>query len=491
MRSSGWAICDGAELAVTEFPDLFAAIGTSNGGGHGAFNIPDYRGYFLRGVDPLGAVDPNASSRGAAKPGGATGNRVGSVQAFSTALPRTPFEVVVPNIPSGSHDAYYGGPYHMLEPGGARHFGSAQGGDDETRPVNAYVNFIIKLEASAPIPTGAVVAFAGSNGGANASLERRFELCDGTLLEKETHKELFDAIGSAHGESGEGFNLPDYRGRFMRGVDDSARRDPDASKRGAMAQGGAAGDTTGSIQTYATAKPATPFDFTIALGTDEKHSDICAGHNNARWNSGSVDVPLTNAGGDHETRPINASVDYYILSGTDPNNVDVFPVGGVMAFPGGAKPNQGQWLLCDGSQLPVTAQFAGLYAAIGCTNGGDGEYMFNLPAYQGMFLRGTDHGQQRDPDAGERLQARSGGNAGDQVGSVQGYATAKPRDQAISTSVPHLPVTHTSNAAAVLCSQVSGWGGTQTVELTGGDAESRPINAYVFFYIKYAQAHQG
>jgi hypothetical protein len=39
----GWLICDGSILSVSEFPDLFAAIGKAYGGDEGHFRLPDWR----------------------------------------------------------------------------------------------------------------------------------------------------------------------------------------------------------------------------------------------------------------------------------------------------------------------------------------------------------------------------------------------------------------------------------------------------------------
>ena len=49
---SGFLLCDGAELSRTNYAALFAKIGTTFGEGDGetTFNLPDYRGYFLRGL---------------------------------------------------------------------------------------------------------------------------------------------------------------------------------------------------------------------------------------------------------------------------------------------------------------------------------------------------------------------------------------------------------------------------------------------------------
>jgi microcystin-dependent protein len=52
---TGWLICDGRNLNRSDYPDLFAAIGTTWGNGNGggtAFNIPD-----LRNRSPFGKSD--------------------------------------------------------------------------------------------------------------------------------------------------------------------------------------------------------------------------------------------------------------------------------------------------------------------------------------------------------------------------------------------------------------------------------------------------
>jgi hypothetical protein len=48
---AGWFICDGHEVSRTAYPALFAAIGVTYGDGDGSttFNLPDFRGRFLRG----------------------------------------------------------------------------------------------------------------------------------------------------------------------------------------------------------------------------------------------------------------------------------------------------------------------------------------------------------------------------------------------------------------------------------------------------------
>lgn len=47
-----WLICDGQAVSRTEYSELFDLIGTQFGNGNGVttFNVPDYRGKFLRGL---------------------------------------------------------------------------------------------------------------------------------------------------------------------------------------------------------------------------------------------------------------------------------------------------------------------------------------------------------------------------------------------------------------------------------------------------------
>lgn len=47
----GWLLCDGSAISRTTYPNLFSALGTAHGQGDGSttFNLPDYRGQFLRG----------------------------------------------------------------------------------------------------------------------------------------------------------------------------------------------------------------------------------------------------------------------------------------------------------------------------------------------------------------------------------------------------------------------------------------------------------
>ena len=141
---TGWAMCDGSAVSRTEFASLFGAIGTSHGTGDGntTFHLPDYRGRFLRGVDGGTARDPNAATRTAMAPGGNSGASVGTVQG-SAVGPHGHDLSIRPSAGSSTHYVAAGGTTGTLINGDTSSTGSGIG--NETRPINAAVNFIIKL----------------------------------------------------------------------------------------------------------------------------------------------------------------------------------------------------------------------------------------------------------------------------------------------------------------------------------------------------------
>jgi len=112
-------------------------------------------------------------------------------------------------------------------------------------------------------PVGAIVAYAGPLCSEDASLgitidtnQVQDELgmtgwlpCDGRSLLIADHFRLFGVIGFAFGQpDDQHFNLPDLRGRFVRGVNGTASLDPDAAQRSAAATGGNTGNKVGSVQ---------------------------------------------------------------------------------------------------------------------------------------------------------------------------------------------------------------------------------------------------
>lgn len=170
----GWLPCDGRSLEIAHHPELFCAIGTSWGAdpAGNSFNIPDLRGLFVRGVDAPESQNPagrdlGVKQRGALKPGANVGAKVGSYQLEATKAPLNRFAAQSNGAHShhfskvsddgGDNDDWitagdeksYRGEHYTTTDGGHGH--SILGGDNETRPKNVYVNWIIF--APEPQPT--------------------------------------------------------------------------------------------------------------------------------------------------------------------------------------------------------------------------------------------------------------------------------------------------------------------------------------------------
>ena len=117
LEASAWMLCDGRELACAQYPQLFAVLGYVYGGADGTFRIPDYRGCFLRGVSAGTNNDPDEASRTRPPGGQGLDNGVGSRQSSSPTQENTRDGTPAPVAASPA----------------------------ETRPLNVYVNYIIKF----------------------------------------------------------------------------------------------------------------------------------------------------------------------------------------------------------------------------------------------------------------------------------------------------------------------------------------------------------
>lgn len=180
---------------------------------------------------------------------------------------------------------------------------------------------------------------------------------------------------------------------------------------------------------------------------------------------------------------------------------EAIPIGTIQAYAGDKIPTG--WKLCDGSELNQS-EYPLLFNAIGKAWGGSST-RFKLPDLQGRFLRGVAGNSNADPDKADRTALYAGGNRGNQVGSYQEDATSLPNEQFAgntSNSGEHthpIPASHITptgkvdwklddtTATGEKRDYATGSAGnhSHTVNITsGGDSETRPANAYVYFIIK-------
>ena len=142
----GWLECDGQSLDKIEYSELFDAIKDSYGGNGSSFNLPDFRGYFVRGWDNGRGVDTNRV--------------LGSFQTQATKLPNSPFKTNTAGAHTHSYlsatgasgDNGYTDPLFMgfsaknvsTSSAGNHSHTIVDGGDAETRPKNIALMYIIK-----------------------------------------------------------------------------------------------------------------------------------------------------------------------------------------------------------------------------------------------------------------------------------------------------------------------------------------------------------
>lgn len=173
--NNDWEICIGQRKLKSTNSKLYEAIGgywnKDVGQNEDFFQLPDLRGVFIRGVngsrnDIYKDVGPRKSTTGILN----LNNSVGSFQYYATALPTvTNFRIEIDE--SGKHghtiefgrsdkqavsqidrtrfidleSANDGGSVRTNQSGSHTHSAIIIGGDSETRPNNAYVNYIIKV----------------------------------------------------------------------------------------------------------------------------------------------------------------------------------------------------------------------------------------------------------------------------------------------------------------------------------------------------------
>lgn len=181
------------------------------------------------------------------------------------------------------------------------------------------------------VPVGAIMPFAGPKN----KIPDGWLYCDGTSYATTgMYGALYNVIGTAWGDDGGNFRVPDLRGYFLRGVDDGEGVDPDASSRTAKNTNGNTGDAVGSYQTdnfgihnhTGSATSSGSHNHSILYdkggGGDYGSGDMATVDDFGNFGANHRDY--TETGGDHthalsidnnggnETRPENASVIFII-----------------------------------------------------------------------------------------------------------------------------------------------------------------------------------
>jgi len=185
--------------------------------------------------------------------------------------------------------------------------------------------------------------------------------------------------------------------------------------------------------------------------------------------------------------------DNITLDGTDLLTLIVqlgVPTGVVFAWPHDNVPTG--YLECNGAGLSTTT-YVNLFNIIKYRYGGSGS-TFYLPDYRGYFLRGHDAGRGVDPERTKRLSSLDGrpgtlgvnaGVAGDNIGTVQGHMYQNHNHVfGGDDMIEQAGFVRVSSWNYDAISSYSGYGGRFLTWNSGG-SETRPINVYVKWIIKY------
>jgi microcystin-dependent protein len=162
------------------------------------------------------------------------------------------------------------------------------------------------LESAIAVPSGTIVAYG------SATAPAGWLLCDGTQYSGVDPKyvALYAAIGTAYGgnSTSQVFNVPDLRGRFLRGVNNGTTNDPDAAARTASQSGGNTGDAVGSLEGDAFASHSHLNGLPACSSTGSPFNGLVVGNaatGNNTFNS-------SQATGGSETRPKNLTATFII-----------------------------------------------------------------------------------------------------------------------------------------------------------------------------------
>jgi hypothetical protein len=145
---SNCRICNNSTLAISSFAKLYENLDGAWGESGANMNLPDLRGRFPRGVDGTAGNDPDKATRAAANAGGNSGDAVGSMQddAFKSHTHRSwksqaggdaNFQAIFPSRGYGGDDNV-----PIWDNSGL----IENTGSSESRPKNANVYFVIRVE---------------------------------------------------------------------------------------------------------------------------------------------------------------------------------------------------------------------------------------------------------------------------------------------------------------------------------------------------------
>lgn len=175
---------------------------------------------------------------------------------------------------------------------------------------------LVASNVPSQVPSGTIASFPTS------TVPTDWLECNGSAVSRTTYASLFAVIGSNYG-SGDGsttFNLPDLRGRFVRGFANGQATDPDRASRTDRGDG-TTGDAVGTKQDHAVEEHSHRNPSTSGYNTTNNNETYLSkggtgysstlAHSGPIWqnsNSSNANIKVSSS----ETRPSNISMLYCI-----------------------------------------------------------------------------------------------------------------------------------------------------------------------------------
>lgn len=140
-----WLLCQGQAVSRTDYAELFAIIGTAFGAGDGSttFNVPDFRGEFLRGAG-------NNSHTNQGNGGNVGTHQDATIHVHNYNVENSTYNWMSPNASVRNIDASVSNTmYSNISAGSTVESATVNGARYTARPTNTSVNFIIKAKHAA------------------------------------------------------------------------------------------------------------------------------------------------------------------------------------------------------------------------------------------------------------------------------------------------------------------------------------------------------
>ncbi len=154
----GWLLCQGQAVSRTDYADLFTVIGTAFGSGDGSttFNVPDFRGEFLRGA--------GTNSHSGQGDGGSVGEHQDGTTIVTSIMGNgygAIYNKINGTVNSSTYDKWVGNSGNTYVHDTTSYESESYAnviGTGKARPTNTSVNFIIKaVQISLPADLQAAI----------------------------------------------------------------------------------------------------------------------------------------------------------------------------------------------------------------------------------------------------------------------------------------------------------------------------------------------